>query len=163
MRTTDTVARLGGDEFVVMLEDLGGDPQAATERSRIVAEKILGVLREPFDLDGYLHYTTSSIGVTSLNGQHDNVSDLLKQADLAMYQAKSLGRNAVCFFNPDMQAAVSAKAAVKAAVMCEDVAKSTQLACALGTPTPLPQDAVDSLYARYQNVYGQDEAVSSER
>ncbi|MEP6964311.1 MAG: EAL domain-containing protein [Polaromonas sp.] len=112
VRKTDTVARLGGDEFVVMLEDLGGDPQAATERSRIVAEKILGVLREPFDLDGYLHYTTSSIGVTSLNGQHDNVSDLLKQADLAMYQAKSLGRNAVCFFNPDMQAAVSAKAAV---------------------------------------------------
>ncbi|MEO7400851.1 MAG: GGDEF domain-containing phosphodiesterase, partial [Polaromonas sp.] len=78
----------------------------------IVAEKILSHLREPFDLDGYLHYTTSSIGVTSLNGQQDNVSDLLKQADLEMYQAKALGRNTVCFFNPDMQAAVSAKAAV---------------------------------------------------
>ena len=60
----------------------------------------------------YLHYATSSIGVTSLNGQHDNISDLLKQADLAMYQAKTLGRNTVCFFNPDMQAAVSAKARV---------------------------------------------------
>lgn len=112
VRKTDTVARLGGDEFVVMLEDLGGDPIAATERARIVAEKILNHLREPFDLDGHLHYATSSIGVTSLNGQHDNVSNLLKQADLAMYQAKTLGRNTVCFFNPDMQAAVSAKAAV---------------------------------------------------
>ncbi|MEO7400565.1 MAG: EAL domain-containing protein [Polaromonas sp.] len=112
VRKTDTVARLGGDEFVVMLEDLGGDPEAATERARIVAEKILSHLREPFDLDGHLHYATSSIGVTSLNGQHDNVSNLLKQADLAMYQAKTLGRNTVCFFNPGMQAAVSAKAAV---------------------------------------------------
>ena len=112
IRKNDTVARLGGDEFVVMLEDLSSDPEIATERARIVAEKILGRLREPFDLDGYLHYATSSIGVTSLNGQHDNMSDLLKQADLAMYQAKTLGRNTVCFFNPDMQAAVSAKARV---------------------------------------------------
>lgn len=112
VRKTDTVARLGGDEFVVMLENLGSDPQAATERAEIVAEKILGLLREPFDLDGHLHYATTSIGVTSLNGQHDNVSNLLMQADLAMYQAKTLGRNAVCFFDPDMQAAVSAKAAV---------------------------------------------------
>ena len=83
VRKTDTVARLGGDEFVAMLEDLGGDPQAATERSRIVAEKILSHLREPFDLVGHLHYATSSIGVTSLNGQHDNVDNLPKQADLA--------------------------------------------------------------------------------
>ena len=112
VRKTDTVARLGGDEFVVMLDDLGGDPKTATERARIVAEKILSHLREPFDVDGHLHYATSSIGVTSLNGQHDNVSDLLKQADLAMYQAKTLGRNTVCFFNPGMQAAVSAQAAV---------------------------------------------------
>ncbi len=112
VRKTDTVARLGGDEFVVMLEDLGSDPEAATERARIVAEKILDCLREPFDLDGHLHYATSSIGVTSLNGQHDNVSDVLKQADLAMYQGKTLGRNTVCFFNPEMQAIVSAKAAV---------------------------------------------------
>ena len=112
IRKNDTVARLGGDEFVVMLEDLSGDPEVATERARVVAEKILSHLREPFDLDGYLHYATSSIGVTSLNGQYDNISDLLKQADLAMYQAKTLGRNTVCFFNPGMQAAVSAKATV---------------------------------------------------
>lgn len=112
VRKTDTVARLGGDEFVVMLEDLGDDPDEAAVRTRVVAEKILGQLREPFDLDGHQHYASASIGVTSLSGLHDNVSELLKQADLAMYHAKTLGRNTVCFFDPDMQSAVNAKAAV---------------------------------------------------
>lgn len=110
VRKTDTVARLGGDEFVVMLEDL--DDGADDAKVRILAEKILSHLREPFNLDGHQHYMTSSIGVTSLNGQHDSVSELLKQADLAMYQAKTLGRNTVCFFDPCMQAAVSANAAI---------------------------------------------------
>ena len=77
-----------------------------------MAEKILSYLREPFDLDGHQHYMTSSIGVTSLNGQQNSVSELLKQADLAMYQAKTLGRNTVCFFDPGMQATVSAKAII---------------------------------------------------
>jgi diguanylate cyclase (GGDEF)-like protein/PAS domain S-box-containing protein len=112
VRKTDTVARLGGDEFVVMLEDLGDDPDAAAVRARIVAEKVLSYLREPFDLDGHQHYAAASIGVASLNGLQDSVSELLKQADLAMYQAKTLGRNTVCFFDPDMQSAVSAKAAI---------------------------------------------------
>ena len=110
VRKTDTVARLGGDEFVVLLDDLGDDPDAT--KARIVAEKILSHLREPFDLDGHQHYTSVSIGVTSLNGQQDSVSELLKRADLAMYQAKTLGRNTVCFFDPGMQASVSANAAI---------------------------------------------------
>ena len=109
---TDTVARLGGDEFVVLLEDLGDDAGAATVKTRRLAEKVLESLREPFDLGGHQHYTTSSIGVTSLNGPHDSVSEVLKQADQAMYQAKTTGRNAVCFFDPEMQAAVNANAAV---------------------------------------------------
>ena len=109
---TDTVARLGGDEFVVLLEDLGNDAAEATVRTRKLADKVLEVLREPFDLGGHQHYTTSSIGVTSLNGPHDSVSEVLKQADLAMYQAKTTGRNSLCFFDPEMQAAVNANAAV---------------------------------------------------
>ena len=112
VRKTDTVARLGGDEFVIMLENLADDPEAATSRARIVAEKVLNCLREPFNLDGHRHYASASLGVTSLTGQHDRVSELLKQADLAMYQAKTLGRNTVCFFDPNLQATVSAKAAV---------------------------------------------------
>ena len=109
---TDTVARLGGDEFVVLLEDLGEDSNAAAAKTRKLADTVLEQLREPFDLAGHQHYTTSSIGVTSLNGPHDSVSEVLKQADLAMYQAKTTGRNAVCFFDPEMQAAVNASAAV---------------------------------------------------
>jgi diguanylate cyclase (GGDEF)-like protein/PAS domain S-box-containing protein len=110
VRKTDTVARLGGDEFVVMLEDLGDDPDAAAVRARIVAEKILTYLREPFDLDGHQHYASASMGVTSLNGLQDSVNELLKQADLAMYQAKAAGRNSVCWFDPEMQAAATASA-----------------------------------------------------
>jgi diguanylate cyclase (GGDEF)-like protein/PAS domain S-box-containing protein len=116
VRKTDTVARLGGDEFVVMLEDLGDDPDIAAHKAQIVADKVLSRLREPFDLAGHQHYTTLSIGVTSFNGMQDSVSELLKQADLAMYQAKTMGRNTVCFFDPDMQAAVSANATLSSAL-----------------------------------------------
>lgn len=112
VRKLDTVARLGGDEFVVMLQDLGTHPETATRKAQIVAEKVLATLREPYDLAGYQHYSTSSIGVTPFNMLQGSVSELLKQADLAMYQAKTMGRNTVCFFDPDMQASVSANAAL---------------------------------------------------
>ena len=112
VRKTDTVARLGGDEFVVMLQDLGSEPEVAAMKAQVVADKVLTTLREPYDLAGYNHFSTSSIGVTAFNAEQDSISELLKQADLAMYQAKSMGRNTVCFFDPDMQAAVSANAAM---------------------------------------------------
>ncbi|MGV8804757.1 MAG: sensor domain-containing protein [Polaromonas sp.] len=111
---TATVARLGGDEFVVLLPDLGPDPRAALMKARQLAEKVLAQLREPFELGGHQHYTTSSIGVTPLTGGQTSVSDVLKRADLAMYQAKTLGRNNLCFFDPDMQAAINANAQASA-------------------------------------------------
>ena len=115
VRKTDTVARLGGDEFVVMLQNLGGDAQAAASKAQVVADKVLVTLREPYDLAGHQHYSTGSIGVTPFNArQQADVSDLLKQADLAMYHAKNLGRNTVCFFDPAMQAIISASAALGA-------------------------------------------------
>jgi diguanylate cyclase (GGDEF)-like protein/PAS domain S-box-containing protein len=109
----DTVARLGGDEFVVMLEDLGQDPRAAAAKAEAVGTRILAALSEPYNLAGYQHYSTCSIGITSFNQTLDNIGDLLKQADLAMYQAKMSGRNTICFFNPAMQAAVTASAALQ--------------------------------------------------
>ena len=112
VRKTDMVARLGGDEFVVMVDDLSTDPEAAAFKATALAEKVLNTLREPFQLNGHHHFTTPSIGVTSFNGQQSDVGELLKQADLAMYQAKSLGRNTLCFFDPNMQATVSANATV---------------------------------------------------
>jgi len=116
VRKTDTVARLGGDEFVVMVDDLSTDPDAAADKSHTLAEKVLHMLREPFQIAGHQHFATPSIGVTTFNGDQSNVSELLKQADLAMYQAKSLGRNTLCYFDPDMQATMSANAAVGAAL-----------------------------------------------
>jgi diguanylate cyclase (GGDEF)-like protein len=116
VRKTDTVARLGGDEFVVMVDDLSTDPEAAANKLRTLSEKVLNVLREPFQIAGHQHFATPSIGATSFSGDQSDVSELLKQADLAMYQAKSLGRNTLCYFDPDMQATVSANAAVGAAL-----------------------------------------------
>ncbi|MES2944873.1 MAG: EAL domain-containing protein [Pseudomonadota bacterium] len=112
LRLSDTVARLGGDEFVVMLEDLGDDPPVAESFARRVGEKILTTLSDIYDLAGYQHHATCSIGITCFNQHHRSVGDLLKQADLAMYQAKASGRNALCFFDPLMQAAATANAAL---------------------------------------------------
>ncbi len=110
VRKTDLVARLGGDEFVVMADDLSSDPAAAAHKARVLAEKVLHTLREPFALTGHHHFATPSIGVTIFSGTQADVGELLKQADLAMYQAKTLGRNTLCFFDPAMQSAMSANA-----------------------------------------------------
>jgi diguanylate cyclase (GGDEF)-like protein/PAS domain S-box-containing protein len=114
VRQEDTVARLGGDEFVVLIQSLGLQPHAALRKAQAIANKVLSVLGEPYDLAGFEHHSTCSIGVTTFGAQPSSVSDLLKQADLAMYQSKSLGRNMVCFFDPHMQAVASANAALNA-------------------------------------------------
>jgi diguanylate cyclase (GGDEF)-like protein/PAS domain S-box-containing protein len=116
VRKSDTVARLGGDEFVVMVDDLSTDAATAAYKSRALAEKVLNTLREPFQIAGHQHFATPSIGVTAFDGQQADMAELLKQADLAMYQAKSLGRNTLCFFDPALQATMSANAAVSAAL-----------------------------------------------
>ena len=108
----DTVARLGGDEFVVMLDNLGDDQTDATASARLVGKKILAALNQPFVLTGHQHHSTCSIGITLFSKHAQSIGDLLKQADLAMYQAKAAGRNTLCFFDPDMQAAASANAAL---------------------------------------------------
>lgn len=110
VRASDTVARLGGDEFVVMLENLPEDIAAATKYCEGVGRRILLTLSEPYDLGGHQHESTCSVGVTLFSKRKQNMSDLLKQADLAMYQAKASGRNTVCFFDPVMQAVVTANA-----------------------------------------------------
>jgi diguanylate cyclase (GGDEF)-like protein/PAS domain S-box-containing protein len=114
VRKTDTVARLGGDEFVIMVDDLSTDPASAAYKAQVLANKVLTMLREPFLVGGHQHFATPSIGVAAFNGVSDDVGELLKQADLAMYQAKTMGRNTLCFFDPSMQDSVNANAAVEA-------------------------------------------------
>ncbi len=110
----NTVARLGGDEFVVLLEGQGDDHQAVTDKTRKIAESLLAALSEPYDLGGHQYHGTCSLGVTLFSHNRQNIGDLLKQADLAMYQAKAAGRNDICFFDPEMQAVATAGAALSA-------------------------------------------------
>jgi len=114
VREGDTVARLGGDEFVVMLENLSHDDREAAAQAETIAEKILAALKQPFDLNGKEYCSGASIGITLLVAQENSSDELMKRADLAMYQAKASGRNAVRFFDPSMQAEVSARAALEA-------------------------------------------------
>jgi diguanylate cyclase (GGDEF)-like protein len=113
VREGDTVARLGGDEFVVMLEDLSPHPVEAGTQTRIVGEKILTCLSQVYDLDGQVHHSTPSIGAALFADVRDTVDDLLRRADLAMYQAKGAGKGALCFFDPEMQRVVNAKAVLE--------------------------------------------------
>jgi predicted signal transduction protein with EAL and GGDEF domain len=109
VRASDTVARLGGDEFVVILDNLSSDETEAAAQSQHVAEKILHSFIEPFHLPGLEHHTTPSIGIASFGARPVTVEEILKHADLAMYQAKAAGRNTFRFFNPEMQAMISAR------------------------------------------------------
>jgi diguanylate cyclase (GGDEF)-like protein/PAS domain S-box-containing protein len=98
VRDSDTVARLGGDEFTIILSEL--------EELHIIesiADKIIHALNLPFELSNRQVYVSASIGITLFPSDADNVSDLLKNADQAMYLAKELGRNRFCYFTPLMQ------------------------------------------------------------
>ena len=109
----DTVARQGGDEFVVLLEDLGATPEEAAARCEEAGQRILAVLREPYAIGAEAHHSSLSMGVTLFSGVRETVDELLRRADLAMYQAKSAGRDTLRFYDPQMQAAVSARAAME--------------------------------------------------
>jgi diguanylate cyclase (GGDEF)-like protein len=110
LRDSDTVARLGGDEFVLMLQNLSGDAALAAAQAEAFGHKIIGCFNMPYWLDSYEYFCTPSIGVTLFNDLPCSVDELLKRADIAMYQAKACGRNAMRFFDPGMQAVVSARA-----------------------------------------------------
>lgn len=110
----DTVARVGGDEFVVVLEDLSTDSREAATQVEALCERILLAIRQPYELDGLAHRQTASAGIALFGHQTEKPGEALKRAELAMYEAKSSGRNALRFFDPQMQAAVSARAALEA-------------------------------------------------
>lgn len=97
IRAVDTVARLGGDEFVVLIQNLSIDAADARLHATTVGHKILSSLNEPYRLQEHTHTITPSIGATLFLGHSVTAPDLLKQADLAMYEAKAQGRNTICF------------------------------------------------------------------
>ncbi len=115
VREMDTVARLGGDEFMVMLENLGDDLDSAARQAKVVSEKILRRINQPYVLGvSELHHSTASIGIALFSPNELSVDELIKQADVAMYQAKDAGRNLVRFFDAEMQVRLNERAAMEA-------------------------------------------------
>jgi len=109
----DTVARLGGDEFAVLLEDLSDQAEDAAAQARLIAEMILSVVGQSYLVEERECRSSCSIGITVFGSAEDNVNEVLKQADIAMYQAKVAGRNNLHFFSPALQAAVNTRAALE--------------------------------------------------
>jgi len=114
VREGDTVARMGGDEFVVMLEDLSHLALDAASQAEAVGGKILKSLNQPYSLVSHEHHSTPSIGITLFNDKQPELDELLKQADIAMYQAKKAGRNTMRFFDQAMQDSVMIRATMEA-------------------------------------------------
>jgi diguanylate cyclase (GGDEF)-like protein/PAS domain S-box-containing protein len=109
VRDGDLVARLGGDEFVILLEALSDTYAEAVVLAELVGRKVLSSLQQPYQLAMHHYQSSSSIGVTLFEGNQLDISELLKQADISMYEAKKSGRNTLCLFDPKMQEAFNSK------------------------------------------------------
>jgi diguanylate cyclase (GGDEF)-like protein/PAS domain S-box-containing protein len=102
LRDEDTISRLGGDEFVILLPELGIEPISALSKAELIAQKVHRALEEPFTLQGHKLSTSASIGMVITDSDNTNTEDLLKHADMAMYQAKKEGRGSTSFYRPEM-------------------------------------------------------------
>jgi diguanylate cyclase (GGDEF)-like protein/PAS domain S-box-containing protein len=110
VRAGDTIAHIGGDEFILLLEDLSPDAIEAAAQAEFVSNKILNSISKQYQLAMHNYRSTASMGAVIFNGQDSSMDELLKQADIAMYQAKDSGRNTMRFFDPKMQEAINARA-----------------------------------------------------
>ncbi|WP_395407268.1 EAL domain-containing protein [Pseudoduganella sp. UC29_106] len=97
LREGDTLARLGGDEFIVLLENVDGQYGAS-----LVAEKLVGMFEQPFMVAGHELFVTCSVGISLFPADASDLNMLIRNADVAMYQAKARGRNGYRFYAPSM-------------------------------------------------------------
>jgi len=109
----DTVARLGGDEFVVLLEVVGPSEHEAAAHAAEIGRQILEAVAKPYVIAGSVHHATCSIGAALFSDHDIRIDELMKQGDLAMYQAKKDGRNLLRFFHHAMESAVAVRAALE--------------------------------------------------
>ncbi|MEI6116518.1 MAG: EAL domain-containing protein, partial [Burkholderiales bacterium] len=103
VRREDTVARVGGDEFAILLGSLDISWELAAAKADAVAKKITSALARPIPIAGFIHHSTVSVGMTLFGMTPSSVDDLFKRADIAMYQAKTAGKNTHQFFDSQMQ------------------------------------------------------------
>ena len=100
IRECDIIARVGGDEFVVVLNELGMDKQKAYKTSETVAFHLSNAIDKPFHIDGFIYRTTPSVGICMFFGEDYDEIEVMRRADIAMYQAKRMGkRSAPQFYN----------------------------------------------------------------
>ena len=125
-REQDTVIRMGGDEFVVVLREITDSDQVSQ-----TARRINGTLDQPITIDGHKLVTTASIGVSVYPHDGDDISELLKHSDSAMYQAKEGGRNKFQMFRVDMMEKIKARVAVEGALRA--AIKAQPVRCGLST------------------------------
>ncbi len=113
--TGDTLARFGGDEFVVLLAGLDANNEGeAALKAEDIAQAILNSFEHSFSLGDYEYFCSTSIGVSIFSTDDMTLDELLKQADMAMYDAKGAGRNAIRFFDPEMQTAAHSRIILEA-------------------------------------------------
>ena len=110
-RQGDTLARMGGDEFALIALEISQPEDMAR-----LAEKVISILHEPFHLYGHELYVTTSIGVTLYPSDAADAEALIKNADIALYRAKDLGRNNFQFFTGDMNAAMMQRLRLESAM-----------------------------------------------
>ena len=113
VREGDTVSRTGGDEFVVLLEALGTNNEEAAHHAKLTADKILKQLSQPFSNKGSDYPITASIGISLHHDHNESIEEMMVRSDLAMYQAKSEGRNAIRFFDPSMQDSIRERSQIE--------------------------------------------------
>ena len=114
VREVDTVARPGGDEFIVLLEKLGSTKKQAASKAKIIGDKILAQIALPYALQGREQSISASIGISLFTDHQESIEEMMVRSDLAMYQAKSAGRNNIRFFDPSMQAAIQYRSELEA-------------------------------------------------
>ncbi|MBZ0106338.1 MAG: EAL domain-containing protein [Sulfuricella denitrificans] len=114
VREGDTIARLGGGEFVVLLEGLSHQREEAATQAELAAEKIRVILGQTYSLNEHEYHSTPSIGISLFLAHQENETDLLRYADVALYQAKAAGRNAIRFYDPVMQSILEKRTSMEA-------------------------------------------------